>query len=131
MGIESWKREFYKSIDRAIKDDISAVKHSLVKWNGLLPENLKAHNLESIHDDCIVVGRNGAKFEINGDTCALCVAHNFSDCDACPLFKTLGNRKCYTNRGFTSVPFDVYQSEGNPVPMIKALEKTLKRLEKA
>ena len=129
MGMKEWKVQFYKNVSKAAKSDITAVEHALQKWNGLLPENLNAHNLKAYHQEFYIVGQGGARFEINADTCALCVAHDAYTCEGCPLMKTLG-KKCYSGHSDQTLPFDIWEYTGDPKPMIKALERTLKRLNK-
>ena len=116
MSIASWKKEFYPitAVEAAKGDWITAVKHSIRKWEGMLERNLKKHNLrfESLSDHRGVT------------SCALC--RKIDDCRQCPLFKSTG-RKCADPHS----PWVFSRDKKDPKPMIKALRGTLKMLKKA
>lgn len=133
MGIASWKKEFYKGRVRdAAKDDLDAINHSLLKWTGLLPENLERHGVvrgeRSIQGDD---GRGNIKwFYINDETCALChqvhVVDYHSGCGDC-LYHQWYTESCDAN---ARSPYEVWRLQGNPVPMIKALENVRDKVER-
>ena len=89
MSIKTWKAEFYptKPTKRMSKKD--AILHSLRKWEGLTKENLDKHGLDIICGN--LYDENDDEFEINSDTCSLCVKywHGEDECATCPLFKKL------------------------------------------
>jgi hypothetical protein len=68
MSLETWKAEFY-AVNAGKVDAKDAVSHSLQKWTGLRPENLKKHDVlvdggsVSDSDDVLLV---------DAATCALC-----------------------------------------------------------
>jgi hypothetical protein len=85
MSVESWKEEFYSEPADQVPAG-RAARHSLKKWKGVLPENLKKHNVAYINgrvfdryrDDEVIFG---------SDTCALCQAFDVGDepCRNCTL----------------------------------------------
>lgn len=124
MSLETWKKEFYPTKPTKRLGAIGSVKHSLRKWKGFLPASLKNHK----------VGRFGVwtifddKKEISTQ-CSLCVKFRLdnSDCTICPLKRFLG-KECYTG---VDSPWSQWVGENsNPLPMIEALEGTLKMLER-
>ena len=128
MSFESWKSEFYpvdaKSEER-VGSDASLVEHSLLKWRGALPGNVKKHGLE--YNEWRIFDEDGKEaFEYFGETCALCLRYvvmTAGVCDGCPLFAALGLPCDVPPRGSKS---SVYGQSGNdPAPMIAALEKAL------
>ena len=44
MSLKTWKKEFYPQSAKRTKQS-EAVEHSLHKWRGILPANLKKHGL--------------------------------------------------------------------------------------
>lgn len=141
MSLQSWSHEFYRipAVDpRARTTALVAVRHSLKKWNGLLPENLARHNLQVTGRRLRSVGRpkRGAKFlAIDYSTCALCVAYfNHAEaevcgtdegCRKCPLAQVMSARTC--QNGARS-PYHRFVRKGDPVPMIRALQRAEARL---
>lgn len=130
MSLESWKAEFYQldaDAEAVQVDDITRTRHSLQKWIGLRKGNLERHavrkGVTALHD-------SKTEFFIDADTCALCVAHYDRECVRCPLYKQLGNNKCYAKMFTTRYPaeYNIWVNQGNPEPMIAALEATLQSL---
>jgi hypothetical protein len=114
MSVATWLRKFYPSAPPVLMPKIAAIKHSLRKWIGLRPANLKAHGLA------------GPPIRIHGTTCSLCCRYYDSgelSCAACPLYVALGNHRCDE---YKSSPYRIYHQHDDPEPMIKALKKTLK-----
>jgi hypothetical protein len=157
MSMQTWKQEFYASpaskvgATAYLRDDvISAVEHSLRKWEGLTEENLAKHEVELSIDYCGVLTPGDPKSElgINGHSCALCCYVDtieddngvYVDCNPCPYFKTFKKACCmhtedqrYASLVGTDVndyPFTVFEDTGNPLPMIQALEKVLSEYKK-
>ncbi len=126
MSFESWCKEFYP-VDADKVPEGNALKHSLRKWEGLLPKNLKRHGLR--------LDRSGSRVRllsfagtvrefliIDSSSCALCV-HFWPDdpcssdfCARCPLSK-IPNAVCQT----VGSPWIIFVDTGEPLPMIRAL----------
>jgi len=136
MSLKTWKREFYpKTAKQAARGSaLAAARHSLQKWTGLLAKNLRKHGVESNGSG---VWDSTNSFDdwcsFDASTCALCKKFLDDDapfpvpaCATCPLFETLGGRSCSTYRQ----PYDVFSATGDPNPMIRALRRTVKRLER-
>jgi hypothetical protein len=130
MSIESWKKEFYPT---PAKDNISyplqAAKHSLAKWLGLTPENLKDHVLTK--DFAEIVERQAVAnyFGIDCSTCALCeyddklVYIDEQGCYNCPLFQHTGI-SCNDDES----PYVTFLKTDDPTKMIEELDSTVKWL---
>ena len=121
MSVTSWKKEFYPVSAKKPRTKIARIKHSLRKWEGLMPAMLKKHGIRENFSAPILVDQT---------TCALCIAYYSSnedcegECDDCPLCQTL-NHPC--DEGSGKIPWEAWCSYGDPRPMIRALRKTLKR----
>ena len=111
MSIQTWKDEFYY-IDA--KEVPGCVPHSLLKWEGLRPENLRKHGV--FHEDNIFGGLADSDdnyFTVTGiNTCSLCKKYLDHDCQGCPV-------------GGCHAPDSAYQTSlrrKSPEPMIRLLE---------
>ena len=130
MTIKTWKEEFYPKAPTKGMSKKAAIEHSLKKWRGLTRRNLKKHWIYpefSFSWDCLK-DDDEFQFHINSSTCALCkkyIGEFGEECTECPLFQLLGNR---CDGGMA--PYNTWINKGDPKPMIKALEETLKGLEK-
>lgn len=97
MSLETFKEEFYP-IDASqgdIMSDLEATEACLLKWTGLLSENLKKHDVE-LDWAGDVIGLNDSdgsfgKIWITGETCHLCELAYRNACNAC---SHSGNSKC-------------------------------------
>jgi hypothetical protein len=113
MSLDTWKAEFYPIPAGKVPVE-DAVQHSLRKWRGLTKENLEKHGVAR-KGRCIVdeFGRS----ELDSTSCALCIHHySFYDrCFNCPIVVATGDTcgSDYAN----------FLIDGNPLPMIEALEK--------
>jgi hypothetical protein len=129
-NLKAWKKEFYPTRADTRMSKINAVRHSLRKWKGLLPENLDRYN--------ITVSFINFALPVGGDSCALCQKyydtsfpkHDERRCQKCPLAQVLGQR-CDSRDGENLSPWQSFSFDGNPIPMIEALEKTLRELKNA
>lgn len=128
MSLESWKAEFYPIPANEVPEE-DAIRHSLQKWRGLTTENLERHGMEWDKESGDIVEIDGeCVFDIDGDSCALCTyyfgwgKYDAELCSTCPLQKTMGD-KCMPFERENA--FGEFVMEGNPLPMIEALEKTL------
>lgn len=116
MSLATWKRHYYpKPADET--DESEAVAHSLKKWRGLLPAVLEKHELK--HVGCVVRDKASNVFDVDADSCALCIHHFAGDCRDCPLYAALGNNPCYES----GQPYLTFKRTGDPEPMIAALKK--------
>lgn len=135
MSLETWKKEFYPSPASSFrkKSWLEAAEHSLKKWKGLREENCDKHNVELDQVGDVVDSHNFSdSFLIDSGSCALCVRSaryngDFlsNNCKICPLAKTLGRSCGGINDGSI---FEKYVENGDPEPMILALEKTVQSL---
>lgn len=141
MSKETWLAEFYPTeADECPKAD--AVEHSLRKWVGLLPQNLKKHDVR-------IVGRSvfTPSHELvlapDMENCSLCV-HYYGDldepdehareCSRCPLSQARDHVPCDEHRddealsGHSSskAPWFAWTEDGDPKPMIKWLRRAKK-----
>ena len=126
MSIKTWKEEFYpvSATSRMSKRD--AIEHSIKKWEGLLPDNLKKHNVAigrygdihgDVHDDEII-------FEISDQSCALCQKYFGECCIKCPLYEKLGF-ECGKGEIEAGDGWESYMEEGSPELMLKNLRSLL------
>jgi hypothetical protein len=94
MSYESWCKEFYPSPPSEDMTPLKAAKHSLRKWKGVLPANLRRHGLtrdrDMIREDYLVVHTLGAL------SCALCVINDV-ECQKCSIM--LAGHKGCTHEG--------------------------------
>lgn len=73
MSMETWKAEFYPvEAIVATGSELEAAEHSLKKWEGRSPDNLKKHELHLSGIHTITDEDAGEDFDFNGNTCALC-----------------------------------------------------------
>lgn len=121
MSIKTWKNEFYPVSATSRMSKKAAIKHSIKKWEGLLPENLKKHGvvLNGLGDVCENLGSHFC-FEISTDTCALCEKYFNDICSKCPLYKKLGF-KCGKGEIKDGDGWKSYMDEGSPELMLKNL----------
>jgi hypothetical protein len=124
MTIQSWKNEFYKIPAGNCKTLSDAITHSILKWNGLLPENLQKHNLIKCGHWLTEVPDKSDCFEIDTDSCALChnyYRRNFDEmtCSKCPINILIGH-DCDSS---DNSPYFNWIIDNNPKPMIKILKK--------
>ena len=123
MSLNSWKKEYYVGrVRTAGKGALTAVEHSLKKWEGLLPKNLKKHGVHISHNE-VYNPETGASFPIDCTSCALCHStidkYQTIDCNECTITHATGQR-CDGNNS----PYSAFLDHSNPKPMIKVLKKT-------
>lgn len=125
MSLADWKDEFYPhDAEEATEED--AVEHSLRKWEGLRPENLKKHKVHTIGSD--LEDDEDDYLDIDWSTCALCRVHSTSgdmcgededeSCGRCPLQAVLEGPHAYGCK----VPYQIWLESHDPLPMIEALK---------
>lgn len=128
MSLQTWKEEFYPiPADKVEEKD--AVQHSLTKWKGLLPENLKKHEVfrielcssPTIVDQYTDISEISVGLPVTSKSCSLCELYFATKaapgCTHCPI-KVSSGESC--NKEYWT-----YREEGNPTPMIELLERTL------
>jgi hypothetical protein len=139
MTVKTWIDEFYPKPATDTTPG-EALQHSLTKWQGLRPENLKKHNVRvSAFADVVGIDLNDQRgsLAINGRTCALCehfLSHNdehMDRCEPCPLSIARGNTPCDFERDDEEfAPWYAFRTDesnpNTPEPMIYWLEKALK-----
>lgn len=111
MTIATWKAEFYiQDADKVLFED-EALQHSILKWTGLLKENLNKHGL-TVVEGCIS-DENTLKWhmQINSYNCALCQVNEF--CALCVL-------------GGCGKEYEHFFNNGDPVPMLELLRSKVK-----
>lgn len=123
MSVDSWKKEYYPiPADKVMINEKALVKHSLRKWLGIRPKNLKKHKVYARKAG--IGGLEGPPFLFDASTCSLCEKHlGVFDCEYCPLLKQQG-MPC----GAIGTPYHHWLITGNPYPMITELLKLYRRL---
>lgn len=129
MSLATWKKKFYATPASSVRGRVNCVKHSLRKWRGLRKSNLRAHDI--LQDYKNIYGIAGECLTIDEVSCALCQQYVDDSalaqrCIRCPLSKTLDDRRCDWKE---DSPYGKWLETGDALPMIRALERTLKRLE--
>lgn len=130
MSLETWKKAYYPISAETKMSTVDAIKHSLLKWEGLLKVNRRKHGVGKLKYEFNIIfdKKDNSSLIIDNTTCALC--HTFLEgineggpCQGCPLFILLGNERCDDSPGSVySIWFDCDDAR----PMIKALKKCLK-----
>lgn len=117
MSLKTWFKEFYPT--PASKPDCSPAEHSLRKWIGFLPRNLKKHGCRHnrIWLKCGQIGH----IMLCDYKCALCIEHLDSGCKTCPLFKA--GFGCLKGE---SIYHDVITGKKPVEFMVSALRKAVK-----
>lgn len=124
MSLKSWYEEFYPvSASKVSKED--ALEHSIQKWKGLLPENLKKHEVAYRWEEVspLYDTDNTLPLSIGSASCALC-QHWYDGeyaCPECPLVKA--GHICCNEPG--SAWRDRYN---NPARMVEELENSRESL---
>lgn len=122
MSLQSWKEEFYKKEPKKKMSKKEAVFHSLTKWNGLLPKNMKKHEL--IIGGFGICDSDGNTLYIGSGSCSLCVKYrnlNYENpedgCSSCPIVATTG-KTCFSGNDSAWMQWIDYD---NPQKMIDLL----------
>lgn len=129
MTIQSFKDEHYKVSASDIAEngsDIEICDHALIKWKGLLPENMQKHGLMK-EGECIVEKDNlDSVFSIDSDSCSLCKTYlDYElehECEDCPIKKKKG-RDC-------ELEYSQWYYHVDPIPMINLLKEVRENLVK-
>ena len=86
MSIKTWKKIHYPvEAGDCPTDNLSLLKHALLKWTGLREDVLKKHKL-TVTRSGDVMDRDDY-FSIDTETCSLCIRYykSNSNCKKCPL----------------------------------------------
>ncbi len=128
MSAKSWADDFYPTEAKKLvsKSDIEVINHSIRKWEGALPKNLKLHNLAK------------PPIYFGTETCSLCQKYYANNdeyaeslCDSCPIYNIRG-AACFEELDKEEIsPYHAYTINNNPSPMLKVLEATRKYCIKA
>lgn len=128
MSIKTWKKEFYP-IKAKKMSMLQAVKHSLLKWQGTLPSNLKRHGVEYDNADQYLFDlETDEEFDFDSDSCALCVSSTArgsftANCSVCPLYKHRKEKCWRPKKHGTEPPY------GNNIKMIRVLKAVDKKMQ--
>jgi hypothetical protein len=113
---EEWIAKYYpKEASKTSKEE--SLDHTILKWTGLLEENLPEYLSE---------GLNTAPVIVDSSTCALC--HHYFDeedeCVKCPLAIVRGGVNCAEDmKGESMNPYHFYHKCGDARPMLEWLMK--------
>ena len=128
MSLKTWKEEFYPIEPSSTFSKKEAIEHSILKWTGLLPENMSKHNLQ-VRVGSIIDIPNAESLSIDTTTCALCRLFYIEDdngdiCEDCPLMDYLDMR-CDDTENEDGSPYGEFCETGNPEKMISSLRGAL------
>jgi len=124
VSLETWKEEYYPVPASAVSRE-DALDHSIRKWEGLRPENLKRHGLRraEITRRTIVEKDSLEGLDIDAGSCALC--HHYEEsgkCPECPLYLVRGARCDTWVRESALSPYQSWMRTGSPVAMLELLD---------
>ena len=123
-----WCEEFYPvEAQAATESDSEALRHSLLKWQGLRPENLAKHDLMAGHFGAIqdLTSFDPPLLYVDGSSCALCQRYP-RDCSRCPLTKANDGTPCTGSKGLLQLsPWRHFLLHKDPEPMIALIERAI------
>lgn len=124
MSIESWKKEF---IDPSGTPETSrdAIEETLLKLTGLLPENMKKHEVEW-HGNNSISDRQKVEYRVWSfkPTCSFCIVAN-EKCNECYFLMTQ-HEYCMTHSANDSLVYD-----DDPKPAIELMNQMLDDLDQS
>lgn len=135
MSLASWKKEFFPKMPK--RGVVAALQHSIRKWKGLLPKNLKKHGVYNFYPGVEERDEHiGPSLEFSSQNCALCRIYYEPKnagwdpgwdpgCERCPIYKLRG-RSCHLE---WKKAHDEHPD--SCLPMIKLLEGVLKKYRKS
>lgn len=144
MSLDTWKKEFYPKTAGRVKLMSDAVDHSLLKWRGLFPRNLKRHRVFWGYKTHTVSGCSDERLVYQGKrlwaisptTCALCrccgwgsSGNNWNqlDCGLCPLCQVRSGCPCCKPMPKEVLdPYHHFERTGDPKLMVQWLRKAKK-----
>lgn len=126
MSLETWKKKYYPetasyfdNLAPSERNICAALVHSLNKWRGLRPANLKRHGVsKEPNKACISDGSN--KLIIDWGSCALCSIYENGNCAGCPI-KEVTNR-CRDHQYY------MFVKNADPKAMISCLIAALRKI---
>jgi hypothetical protein len=129
MSLETWKQEFYpEPADECSAE--RAVAHSILKWTGLLKENLKKHNVWRKLGEWNLTSINDERFTVASDSCALCYHYlepadeEETPCKRCPLYQVRDEVSCDNFKsGEFYPPFGEWLHQDKPEVMLDWLKQ--------
>lgn len=135
MSLETWKAEFYPKEAKDTTPE-EALDHSIRKWTGANKGNLKRHGLSCRYGEIINQDYSPFSFgfSFTSISCALC--HHFqyvaeSACLTCPLYISRGGFACdEAAPNEDDSPYDEFSCLGDNKPMLAALKKAKRWVEK-
>lgn len=125
MSLETWLEEFVP-ISSEETPQRAALLHSLKKWKGFRHDNLAKHGVAHKPISCYIVQIDTPykMYSVSSRNCALCAWYECRKSEdnlpACPLSVVLGSPCDGPNR-----PYGLWVYNGDPEPMIEALQKTV------
>lgn len=135
MSMSTWIEEFYPvdayTFLEKERTKQELVEHSLKKWQGALPRNLKKHKVK--YEDYDVFDTKdhytNKVIHFDGESCVLCCFYREKaphNCSKCPIVEVTGFT-CDNGDYEGMIPGSrVWDTSGdNPEPMIKLLKETL------
>jgi hypothetical protein len=129
--MHSWLKEFYPipAADLKNASDTECLKHSILKFTGLLKKELIKHKV-FLYEGTVSTHENPFpfRFKIDGKSCALCQKYYYTkpSCKACPLYTLLGHA---CDRPKKREEHSIYYKATHlkrPYDMLNALEECLK-----
>ena len=124
MSIRTWQKEYYPtSAQRNCETDLTAIQHSLKKYEGMKSANLKKHDVwleeGSLCEPFQKTEMVQSFLVMGNDQCALCHKHytlsSSEPCATCPLY--ISGNHCLHSRS----PYRRARKLHQPGPLIKAL----------
>ena len=126
MSLITWKAEFYPK-PATIVERSEALEHSLQKWTGLRSANRDKHGVWRRVASVITDGAE--TMSMAAVSCALCVHADLNGtgkCGQCPLYLSRGEVPCDDRvPGETVAPWAAWSRDGDPEPMITALQEAI------
>jgi len=139
MSLQTWKQEFYPITAKCVAENENStieevIQHSLRKWIGLRPKNLKKHGLEKLTLNTIgpasILEKGNLDYDetevfgIGSQNCSLCILYH-SNCEYCELAKARNGESCCTRWASSKSSYLIFMETADPEPMIKDLQKAL------
>lgn len=119
MSMQTWLQEFYPvpACDLINSSPLEQAEHALLKWTGVLPENLAKHNIAKYICDN-KIGDAAEQFRLITDVCVWCLKYYYSRrCDGCPL----NHVNCLMDNSV----YLKWMTFEDPIPMIEEIKKVV------
>lgn len=123
MSLASWIEEFYP-VAAENCPQAQALDHSILKWTGLLQENLEKHGVSINAGRCIADDtRDYTVLTIDGDSCALCRWHYDGKTGSC-TFKNGGCPIYHVHGRYCDTEYAEFRRTSQVAPMLALLQST-------